>query len=435
LSYEKMRSVTSRSLGEAAIKRGQVLIAGLTLCGMLPATISAATLCVNTGGTSGCYASIGAAVSAASPNDTILVAPGTYTEDVVVGKPLSLVGAGQNSIIDASGLANGVYVDGLDNPGLSNVVVAGFTVENADFEGILITNASTVTIANNHVLNNDKSLQPTNAACPGLPSFETAEGFDCGEGIHLLGADHSIVAGNLVEQNGGGILLSDDTAAVHDNLIRANEVRNNPFDCGITLASHPPASITGGTSPLGVFHNTISQNQSSKNGLGISGAGAGVGIFDSVPGAMAYSNVVIDNVLTGNGLPGVAMHSHTPGQTLTDNMIVGNVISANGPDTADAATPGPTGINVFGVSAASGTVISHNAISNESYDIVANTGTQVNAHLNNLAGRVVGVDNIGTGTINATENWWGCLAGPNSPGCSTAGGSGVIFTPWLLHPF
>jgi len=49
-----------------------------------------------------------------------------------------------------------------------------------------------------------------------------------------------------------------------------------------------------------------------------------------------------------NGEPGVSLHSHTPGQNLNDNIIVGNTISGNGKDTADAVTPGTTGINVFG---------------------------------------------------------------------------------------
>jgi hypothetical protein len=43
----------------------------------------------------------------------------------------------------------------------------------------------------------------------------------------------------LTENNAGGILLSDDTGATHDNLIIGNIAQNNPFDCGITLASHP----------------------------------------------------------------------------------------------------------------------------------------------------------------------------------------------------
>ena len=399
---------------------------------------TASALYVNARAASNAYptfTTIKAAVINADTGDTIYVAPGVYYEDVIIAKQLSLVGAGPGrSIINALNKPNGIYIDGLDNPGLSRVVVTGFTIENANFEGILVTNASLVTIWQNEVIDNDKALIPPET-CPGQPNFETAEGFDCGEGIHLSGVDHSIVANNIVKNNSGGILLSDDTGATHDNLIRGNVVKNNPFDCGITLASHPSASPTGGPpgAPLGVYHNTIAENESSNNGLAVEGAGAGVGIFDSVPGAQAYGNVVVNNRLKNNGLPGVAMHSHTLGQNLNDNLIVGNHISGNHADTEDAATPGPTGINVFGVSAITGTVISGNVIDDEAEDIVTNTPALVAIHINDLLGGQIGVDNIGSGAVDATENWWGSPGGPGKQGATTANGD-VSSTPWLRHP-
>jgi hypothetical protein len=96
----------------------------------------ASTLCVNPAGSNGCYSSIQAAVNHASANDVINVEPGTYNEDVLIGKPLSLIGAGADpSVIDATGLAHGIFVDGLDNPGLHDVIIASFTVKNALYEG------------------------------------------------------------------------------------------------------------------------------------------------------------------------------------------------------------------------------------------------------------------------------------------------------------
>jgi pectin methylesterase-like acyl-CoA thioesterase len=53
-------------------------------------SLKAATLCVNPGGTAGCKSTINAAVAAASAGDTIRVAAGTYKEDVVITKSLSL---------------------------------------------------------------------------------------------------------------------------------------------------------------------------------------------------------------------------------------------------------------------------------------------------------------------------------------------------------
>ena len=233
---------------------------GVLLSMLVLQPAGAATLCVNPSGSQGCYSTINAAVSAAHAHDGIKVAPGTYHEDVVIGKTISLIGTNSaNTIIDATGQPNGVYVDGLDNPGLSDVVVTGFTIQNANFEGVLITNASGVLVYRNVVRGNDKSLDISTPACPGLPAFETAEDEDCGEGIHLVGADHSTINNNTVQANSGGILLSDETASTHDNLISGNAVMNNPYDCGITLASHPPAQPG---SPFGVMHNTVASNTS-----------------------------------------------------------------------------------------------------------------------------------------------------------------------------
>jgi hypothetical protein len=402
----------------------------------------AATKCVNPGGTGGCYPTITSAVTAASPNDTIQVAPGTYHEDVVVTKPLSLIGSGVGrSIIDATGLPNGIDVDGHNHSGLSHVVVTGFTVRNANLQGILITDSSFVTIFNNHVTGNDKSLNvgppPT---CPGLPPyFQAGEGFDCGEGLHLSGVTHSTIASNLVDRNAGGILVSDDTGATSDNLISGNVVKNNPFDCGITLASHHFWIPGMPTSPeWGVFHNTIAGNIAAFNGLK-TGEGAGVGIFAGPPGAKDYGNVVIGNELFRNALPGVTMHSHLPFQNLNDNLITGNQIAGNGPD-GDVPTLGPSGIVVFsdranGAPPITGTVISQNLIKDEEIDITVATDGAVEAHLNSLLGRRVGIHNAGIGTVDARENWWGCKEGPSGARCSHIAGSNVAFEPWLTRPF
>lgn len=397
----------------------------------------AATSCVNPTGASGCLATIGAAVSAASSGDVIQVAAGTYKEDVTISKTLSLIGAGSAStIIDATGLANGINIDGsasAPQSGVSGVVVSGFSVENANFQGIFVQNASFVTIWNNQVLNNNKSLIVTGASSPSCPGLATAlqsgEGFDCGEGVNLTGVDHSVVADNVIQHNAGGILLSDDTGPTNNNVVSGNLVSDNPFDCGITLASH---------SGMGVFQNTISGNQSLRNGLQLFGAGAGVGIYAAGPGMKDYANVVVNNILMGNGLPGVAMHNHAapagaPPVDLNDNVIVGNTISQNGADTEDTATSGPAGINIASIAPITGTVISQNLISQESIAVAFTAPGELTANLNDFTA-VTGIFNGGSGTVNAAQNWWGCLGGPASPACANVGGT-VVYTPWLTSPF
>jgi parallel beta-helix repeat protein len=405
-------------------------------------TAQAATVCVNSRGERGCFSTISAAVAAARAGDTVQVAAGMYVEDVKIDKSLSLVGqSSATTFISAKGLANGIYIDGFDNPGLADVVVTGFTVENANFEGILVQNASAVTIFSNAVHDNDLSLKPSESMCPGQPKFETEEGTDCGEGIHLMGADHSIVSGNIVERNSGGILLTDETAAGHDNVVTRNTVSDNNYACGITMASHA-AYVKKGTAPLafGVYHNTVSNNESFHNGFGIVAAGAGVGLFAPGPGNMTTDNSVVGNNLYNNAMPGVAVHNHVyltfpghpPNPDVNDNTIVGNVISANGNDPSLPTTVA-TGISVLGVTPITGLVITGNQIKNESIDVAVNNVGRLDIHLNQLEGTGIGVDDLSaTGLVNATENWWGCAQGPGATGCSTVvGGANVTYTPWM----
>lgn len=403
-----------------------------------------ATLCVNPGGTSGCKSTITAALGAASSGDTILVAPGTYKEDVAITKPIALIGSNRSSIIDATGLANGIFVNGMSAPpkiGISNVTISGFTVRSANFEGILVANATDVLLTGNLVTDNDKSLDISASACPGTPGFETDEGDDCGEGIHLMATYHVSVVDNEVAYNSGGILTSDESGPSQGNLISGNDVHDNPYDCGITFASHPPA--TSAALPYGVTGNTISHNVSEHNGYQVPGAGAGVGIFAPFPGTTNAGNVVIDNDLRDNGATGVAMHNHVaapppgPPVNMNDNVIVGNHISGNGPDNVGVPSSDPTGINVFSMAPVSGTVISQNDIEQESIDVGFNAPSgQMNVHLNNFNDKATGVDNFGAAAIDATENWWNCPQGPgSSQGCATASGTEVTTAPWLTVPY
>jgi parallel beta-helix repeat protein len=405
---------------------------------------SAATLCVNPGGKSGCKATISAAVAAAAPGDTIQVAHGTYAEQVTIAKPLSLIATApftEPPVIDATGKTNGIFINGMATaplPGVANVIVAGFEVRNANYEGILVANASNVTLIDNHVHNNTRALIPSTASCPGIAAFETSEQMDCGEGIHLMSTDHATVARNLIEDNSGGILITDETGPNFSNLVQNNDVHDNGYACGITMASHPNA--IGGL-PFGISHNVISNNLSHHNGLLLPGAGAGVGIFAPGPGNSNTANVVTGNSLYDNGLPGVTMHNHgsapapAPGVNLNDNVIVGNHIHGNAADTADAHTPGTTGINIYSTAPVTGIVISNNDFSDEAVNIAFKVPAgSLDVHFNDFNERGIGIDNLGSGLISATANWWHCASGP-SASCSSVAGSGVTTTPALPIPY
>lgn len=444
----------------SAIARLRRIASLASLLAAIPCVASAATLCVTASAHPGCYSTIQAAVSAASKGDVIRVWPGVYKEEVTIGTSLSLLAAaddGDDTIIDATGLANGIFVDGLDNKGLANVTIAGFTVKNALYEGVLVVSATDVTIRNNRIVHNDKTpaVFGSGAACQGQPAFETDESGDCGGGLHLIGVAASVVSGNFITKNNDGILISDETGPSHDNVLTRNVVVDNPAECGIVLASHPPmGSAPPAFAPhYGIYHNTIAENVADRNGVTV--GGAGVGLFSDGQGqGQTSQNVVINNELIGNGIPGVSLHSHVgpafglPDDVMNGNMIIGNYIAGNGADSGDTATDGPAGINISsgqGGTHIIGTIITGNTIVDEDEDVAANSGTEVDVHLNNLLGGKIGVANVCaldngagsplcTGSIDATQNFWGCGAGPGHGNCSATSGANVVFNPWLSSP-
>lgn len=408
-----------------------------------------ADVCVNPGGTAGCKSSIGAAVGAAAPGTTIRVAPGVYNETVTITQNVLLVGAPGQTIIDASGKSTGIFVNGMasaPNPGISGVVISGITVKNANYEGILAANVTGMTLSNNLVTGNNRSLVFSDkSTCPGLPAFETNEGFDCGEGVHLMGVDHSVVADNVIEFNAGGILISDETGSAHDNLITGNRVVDNAYDCGITIASHGRAPNLGTGPNFGIFHNTVSRNRVQNNGN--LGQGSGVGIYAPGPGSTNAANVVVGNRLVDNGIGGVTMHNHAapgvngvpaqaPGVNFSDNQILGNYISGNGADNDDPNSPGPAGITILSFAGMSGTVISENTFESEVAGIVftAPAGT-VEAHLNNFDYTSIGVATPGAGYVDASVNWWGCPDGPGAPGCAAISGANIFPAAPMPKPY
>ena len=300
---------------------------------------------------------IGQAVSNADDGDRIIVLPGTYAEMVTVDKPLFLQGT--HVTIDATGQNNGILLQG---PAASHSSVRQFTVENAIGEGILATQVDDVTISYNKVAHNDQGVTVPNTY-PQCQAQGPIPG-DCGEGLHLQATTNSRVVANDVSHNAGGILVSDDIAATHGNLIAYNRVTDNKPDCGITVPAHNPAA--------GVYDNTITRNWVTGNGEG------GVLIAVGVPGGAAHDNNVTQNFLAGNGFAGVTLHAHFPGSNLDGNVIDGNLVKTNnvtGDD--DAGVTETTGILLFSGDPSvhiNDTSIRHNLIQDNHFGIWLSPG-------------------------------------------------------------
>ncbi len=355
---------------------------------------------------SAAYATIQSAVNAAPAGGTVIVCPGTYTEDVVITQPLTLRGLNGATVQGVP--TNSTMCDqlGPSGPGSAPclaaitiksgwVQVSGFTVTGATGEGILATGSlaggsiSHVVISGNHVTGNDLGGIPPSTSSPYPQCLEVGQvPGDCGEGIHLMGAYDSVVTGNLVNGNSGGVLLTDEFGPTHDNLIRGNVVKDNLYDCGVTAPGHNPFALNaqGVRQPnvAGVYDNVIADNWITGNG--VRGEGAGVLFANAAPGSASYDNLVIHNYIAGNDLAGVTLHAHPipPGthEDLNGNRIIGNTIGTNntGGD-PDANVIGHTvGVLVYGAVPVR-IKIARNTIVKNDYGIWLGTGGNVTANL------------------------------------------------------
>jgi nitrous oxidase accessory protein NosD len=344
------------------------------------------------------YDAISAAIAAAAPGATVVVCPGTYDTSVVVMKPLTLTGHG--ATIDATGHDVGITVVA------SGATVEGFTVTGATGEGILVVGkpgqpVRDVTVSDNLVVGNDRG-NPTGGPISDASYREcNAVGQvpgDCGEGIHLMVAEHAIVRGNEVVGNAGGILLTDEFGPTDHNLVENNVVVGNVLDCGITLASHSPAGFAHGQrhpQAGGVFDNVIRHNFSADNGT--VGQGAGILMATPLPGGAVYGNEIADNTVEGNGQAGITVHSHTPGEDLNGNVIVGNTIGVNNlagdMDFAPHVNKATTGITVATVAPLTITIQGNTVVgdANGVWEVgpvrIAGLGTNVFVHVGTPARR------------------------------------------------
>ncbi len=388
--------VAAVALGGAGLAEASAASAGTlpTLYASPSATPSAAgTSCATAN-----FSTISDAVANAASGDTVVACPGTYAEDVVITIPLTLVG--QSATINAKGLPgapigailgqapyNGITIES------SNVTVEGFKVMGAKGEGILAVNPnpvagpvvggkqlftgtplSGIAIENNVVKDNDRGFNKVNS--PYFPCTPNG-GSDCGEGIHLLSVEDSLVRGNHSVGNAGGILLTDEYGPNHGNVVRRNYVVGNTKDCGITLPGHNLAldPATGQLDPTfgGVYDNTIVHNVVNENG--VEGFGAGVGIFAPESFTGSYDNTVSYNLIEGNGLAGISVHSHQANAYVNGNVFTDNTIGQNNVDLEDGADPpGPadnetTGILVWSDATVYNVTIKGNTIFDDTYGV------------------------------------------------------------------
>lgn len=292
------------------------------LCGGLIVVLAAPVWAQKTIHVPGDATTIQAGINAASEGDTVLVAPGTYVENIdFMGKAITVTSSGGPEVTTIDGGQKGIVVR-FANSETRVSVINGFTITNdapplpeqVTFwtDGVFV-GQSNPTITNNIITNNrgygievsfgsayisGNTISHTDTAND--PRFDYGCDYDDGAGIHIGGTsngitDPPVIDHNTIEQNLGYCLGG-----------------------GIALYAAPLSTI--------ISNNIIAHNQS---------LGFGGGVFEVNGSVSLHQNLIYDNVagVAGGGAY-LAMGSEN-GATgplnvfLTNNTIYGNTIVVN----------------------------------------------------------------------------------------------------------
>ena len=259
---------------------------------VVPVNVKATTRYV--GGTGpGNYTTIGAAVGAALDGDTVFVYNGTYTEQIGIGRIISLVGENKDTtIIDGNGAGNTVFVNA------DWVTVRGFTIRNSgsgtENAGISIGSVQYSYIANNNIVSNYYGVFI--GFSRGARVLGNNISSNRGYGIFVETASRTNIAGNT--------LYSNTWDAVAVNYGYSNTIDNNTIlSAGGGIYIHRATGIT-------VTRNTIT------NG--------GIGMHGQLP--EEWNTHVFDDNNTANGKT-IYYWKNRVGGTIPPNA--GGVILAN----------------------------------------------------------------------------------------------------------
>jgi LPXTG-motif cell wall-anchored protein len=245
-------------------------------------------------------------------------------------------------------------------------------------------------------------------------------------GVDVSISGVTVTGGNDASYGGGGILDGSAAAPTLDRLtIDASVITGNTAAGG--AAPGGGVQMFGGQ--LVITNSTISNNTAAAEGGGVYFQAQGVAGPEtvSISGTTFSGNRVVASGgtgTTGGGALSLSGNGGAPATfTVSQSSFTGNSVAVSGGlQAAGGAIYQPSG--TLGVSASTFTA---NSVSGPGAGAAVLSGGTSTLQYNRITGNVgpASLDLL-SGSMNATENWWGCNGGPGAAGCDTVGGAATV---------
>lgn len=224
------------------------------------------------------FATIQQGINAAANGDTVLVAPGTYVENInFLGKAITVKSESGPEVTIIDGNRLGSVVTFMSGEAFSSVL-QGFTIQNGlatQGGGITVQNSSP-TITNNIITRND--------GCDGL-GIGTSFGSPIISGNQITNNHRRSCSGGF--GGAGIIILGNSSAQILNNIISNNSISSGDGG-GISLFSAGTPTIQG---------NIISGNSAS--GLSPCAQGGGI-VIAQFGNALSANALIVQNLIVNN---------------------------------------------------------------------------------------------------------------------------------------
>jgi len=356
---------------------------------------------------SGCaYTTIQAAIANANSDDTINVAAGIYTEvgQIVIDKNLSIVGAGKatTSIKSADNTVSSNTSDDLSGWIVVKPSVT-FSLSKVTLDGSGKQIAQAIIHHGDGTINDCsiKNIKFTSQSGVGIRIQSTGT-------VNVLNSDFSEIGRN-------GILFKDAATSLIDHNTYTGKGLGSWFDYGIEVQFGANVTIT---------NNTISNNLGSLDGY----TSSGVSVWDDTGDTVTFSG----NTFTNNTAGIAVAVGGAPYGGATDPIVrinAGNIFNNNdvGIDIQNAGADGAPTVS-----------IATSTFSGNTTGIQVPLGmsaSNITVHTSSFSGNATSTANLGTGTLDASNNWWGDASGPGSVGLGSGDkvSANVSYKPWCTN--